>query len=180
MACSQFIRLYHTQPVLCLAGRHRLAELIVFVHILNVHLVQAQLVNAIEDTGFEAKVIGLADSRELVLALEGWIGKATEAEGVEKALMEQHGVLHTDVDVHSGIAKVRQLCACCADPTSRGPSTSSQQQAALQFRLLSVQVTRCVHANQVQYDPNTTGPRDMLNALVDAGFQAHLETARQA
>jgi hypothetical protein len=68
---------------------------------------QAQLVDAIEDTGFEAKVIGLADSRELVLALEGWIGKATEAEGVEKALMEQHGVLHTDVDVHSGIARVR-------------------------------------------------------------------------
>jgi hypothetical protein len=41
-------------------------------------------------------------------------------------------------------------------------------------------LTRCVLAPQVQYDPNTTGPRDMLNTLIDAGFAAHLETARYA
>ena len=45
---------------------------------------------------------------------------------------------------------------------------------------LNEPLTRCVHAIQVQYDPNTTGPRDMLNTLIDAGYAAHLETARYA
>lgn len=65
--------------------------------------------DAIEDTGFEAKVIGLADSRGLVLILEGWAGKAAEAEEAEQALMRQHGVLHASVDVTSGSAEVLVL-----------------------------------------------------------------------
>ncbi len=34
---------------------------------------------------------------------------------------------------------------------------------------------RCL---QVQYDPNTTGPRDLIRLLADNGFTAHLEVAR--
>jgi len=79
---------------------------------------QAQLVDAIEDTGFEANVIGLADSRGLVLSLEGWAGKAAEATAVEEAVQQQHGVLHVTIDIAKGSAEaslpIDVLCRCPA------------------------------------------------------------------
>ena len=62
--------------------------------------------DVIEDTGFEAHVIGLADSRSLTLSLEAWQPSEAAAASVEAGLRQQHGVLHVSVDTASGSAEV--------------------------------------------------------------------------
>lgn len=67
---------------------------------------QEDIVDAIEDTGFEVHLMGLADSRSLTLQLEDWPLPAGGAEELRSALTLNFGVLHVSLDEADGTAEV--------------------------------------------------------------------------
>lgn len=96
-----FVRLC-TGVVRWLAGR-----CIHLVMLAAVRKLQEDLVDAIEDTGFEAHLMGLADSRSLTLRLEDWPLPAGGAEELRSALTLNFGVLHVSLDKADGTAEVK-------------------------------------------------------------------------
>lgn len=61
----------------------------------------------VEDTGFEAHLIGATDSRSLTLVLSDWSGaKVAAADSVTSLLSQQFGVLDSTVDISSGNVEV--------------------------------------------------------------------------
>lgn len=95
------------------------------VHIDPALVSQEQIVEEIEDTGFEAHIIGATDDRSLTLVLSEWAGpKSVTADAVTSLLKQQFGVLSASFDLTSGSVEIRY------DPDSIGPRTMIQLLAA--------------------------------------------------
>ncbi len=62
--------------------------------------------DAVEDTGFEAHLMGVADSRSLTLRLDDWPLAVGQAEEIQAALTRNFGVLHVTLDEVDGSAEV--------------------------------------------------------------------------
>lgn len=73
-------------------------------------LLQEHLVEAIEDTGFEARVLGSGDKDSLQLRVGGMTGEEC-SEAVERALRATPGVISSSINLIAGTAQVNPLCA---------------------------------------------------------------------
>ena len=70
---------------------------------------QAELLEAIEDAGFEGKLLQEADSNALTLQIEGMTCSSCSS-AVESALRSQKGVVSAAVNLLAGRAEVPTLC----------------------------------------------------------------------
>lgn len=71
-------------------------------------LLQDHLVDAIEDTGFEARVLGSGDKDSLQLRVGGMAGEEC-SEAVERALRATPGVISCSINLIAGTAQVSPL-----------------------------------------------------------------------
>lgn len=80
-------------------------------HISHKHcagLLQEHLVEAVEDTGFEARVLGSGDKDSLQLRVGGMTGEEC-SEAVQRALHATPGVISSSINLIAGTAQVIPL-----------------------------------------------------------------------
>lgn len=74
-------------------------------------LSQVELVQAVEDAGFDARALGCGDAATLTLSVSGMVCSSCVG-AVEEALTRHQGVIEARVNLLAGRAEVRLLAGC--------------------------------------------------------------------